>query len=79
MAKALRDGAIGFRIRIRIGALEPKAPGRIIFENEFFDSEYLRRIEVWSGVVWVEKPLKVWDGAAWVEKPLNVWDGAAWG
>jgi hypothetical protein len=34
--------------------------------------------KVWTGSVWVEKPVKVWTGSAWVTKPAKVWTGSAW-
>lgn len=79
MAKALRDGMIGFRIRI--GALAPTEPGRVLFENEFFDDPPAGTggsIKVWTGSAWVEKPVKVWTGSAWVTKPVKAWNGSAW-
>ena len=37
MVKPFREQTTGFSIRI--GALAPTEPGRVLFENEFFDIE----------------------------------------
>lgn len=37
MVKPFREQTTGFRIRI--GALAPTEPGRVLFENEFFDAQ----------------------------------------
>ena len=79
MAKPLREQATAFRIRI--GALAPTEPGRVLFENEFFDDPPAGTggsIKVWTGSAWAEKPVKVWTGSAWVTKPVKAWNGTAW-
>jgi hypothetical protein len=36
------------------------------------------QIKVWTGTVWIAKPVKVWTGAAWVTKPVKYWNGTQW-
>ena len=76
MAKPLREQ----KTAIRIGAFAQTEPGRVLFENEFFDDPPVvdGSIKVWDGLSWVGKLMKVWSGSAWVQKPVKAWNGLSW-
>ena len=77
MVKPLREQATAFRIRI--GALSITEPGRVIFQNEFFDDISVKgSLRVWTGSAWVDRPVKTWTGLSWVIKPIKSWNGTTW-
>ena len=77
MAKTFREQVTSFRIRI--ADFKSAEPGRVLFQNEFFDTQsQARSVKVWNGSSWVEKALKVWNGSSWVETPVKMWNGSSW-